>query len=419
MLIEYSRLRLGIGIALAIAILLAGVLLFRLDTAGRQLADQSRLLIFSKAKTTKAAAVPPLARFQHALAYQPLNPRLVSGMVYVRSEGMKNRQVVAQGDTVLGRLGWRDNVAIQNRLFVAADKRDVFRALDLIDSLLRRDQLTAEITPLLNAMETIPEARAEIARRLKNAPPWRESYLTTVGGLKTGPLIEGRYRLLTALEGGSGKLSTAELAPSVARIANAGKIEEASTLWQEHVGKPKDGSVLLDGDFVRFAAADFGQGTGVPFEWYSSAGAGFSVTPIEGANGADVEIRWDGRRVPMFLNQIVSAAPGEYRLIVRVADAPSTAQEMLQFSADCVTGARNIFRFVRTIDRQRLEYASDGPIECRDYRFSVRGFVTARDVSEPRIRSVPVMPVSRVTSLSELALVPARLRSATGAAKQR
>lgn len=406
--VKPSRLLLGISAGIAIAVLLVGALLFRVDTASRQLADQSRILIFARAKMIKPGDVPSLTRFQRVLAYEPLNARLVSGALFIRSGAGRDRKRVGQGVAVLGKLGWRDTVAVQNRLFVAAENREIFRALDLVDSLLRRDQLTSEITPLMNAMETMPRARAEIVLRLKKNPPWRKSYLATVGGLKTEPLIEGRYRLLEALQAGSGKLDTDELAPSVARIANAGKIAEASALWRRHVGKPGGGSILLDGNFARFSATDFSEGTSVPFEWYTSTGAGFSVTPIEGAEGAVVEIRWDGRRAPVFLNQIVSAEPGNYRLVVRVAEAPSTAQDMLQFSADCMTGGRNIFRFVRTIDRQRLEYVSDGPIQCRDYRFSVRGFVAPRDLSEPRLRSVPVMPTARVTSLSELVLVPAR-----------
>ena len=405
---EKQPIRLGVAIGLALAIFLIGAFLFRQEGVNRSLADQSRMLLFARAKSIKPESVPPLASFQRALSYQPLNPRLLSGALYVRSHAAKRAEVFAQGEGVLEGLGWRDTVAIQNRLFAAVQKRDVLQALDLADSLLRRDQLTAEMTPLLNAMETMPEARAEIVRRLAKLPPWREAYLSNVSALKTAPLLEGRYRLLMDLQDGSTKLSMSELAPSVNQIANAGKIAEASQLWRRHVGKTKGSSILLDGNFARFGESDFGERVGVPFEWYTSTGAGFSVTPIEGANGTDVEIRWDGRRAPLFLNQIVNARPGSYRLIVRVAESPSTAQQTLEFSADCVKGGRNVFKFVRTIDRQRLEYVSDGPIACPDFRFSVRGDIAPRDLSSVRSRSVPVMPVSRVTSLSELVLVPAR-----------
>ena len=405
---EKQPIRLGVAIGLALAIFLIGAFLFRQEGMNRSLADQSRSLLFARAKSIKPEIVPPLASFQRALFYQPLNPRLLSGALYVRSHAAKRAEVFAQGEGVLEGLGWRDTVAIQNRLFAAVQKRDVLQALDLADSLLRRDQLTAEMTPLLNAMETMPEARAEIVRRLAKLPPWREAYLSNVSALKTAPLLEGRYRLLMALQDDSTKLSVSELAPSVNQIANAGKIAEASQLWRRHVGKTKGSSILLDGNFARFGESDFGERVGVPFEWYTSTGAGFSVTAIEGADSTDVEIRWDGRRSPLFLNQIVSARPGSYRLIVRVAESPSTAQQMLEFSADCVKGGRNVFKFARTIDRQRLEYVSDGPIACPDFRFSVRGDIAPRDLSSVRSRSVPVMPVSRVTSLSELVLVPAR-----------
>lgn len=56
-----------------------------------------------------------------------------------------------------------------------------------------------------------------------------------------------------------------------------------------------------------------------PFEWQFFSGSGFSVYPSEdGLNGATVAIQWDGRGLPVFMSQLTSATPGNYRFSFKV-----------------------------------------------------------------------------------------------------
>ncbi len=325
-------------------------------------------------KSDPAAAAPAMAlsddTVRRAVAARPLDVRALNVAMF--------RAVVRGGDAaaarwipVVSQLGWRDTPTLQNRLFVAATNNDLPGIMDLSDALMRRQQLQDQIIPILSIVEQEPAMRALFARRLLAAPPWRSAYLYAAGHLKDPEQLAARAALLVELRRGGLTLDRDALRSNIQAMVAGDSQSLAFALWSSSragVERP-----LFDPDFTA-TTRDFANGQiPVAFEWALESGNGFSADSyIEGGRAA-IDIRWNGRGVPVLIHQQTSATPGRYRLNVRVA--PEKVRDLGSFA----------FRMVCDGNSYLMQPAPGNPatfetpiaVPCSFPTFEVRGDIAA------------------------------------------
>lgn len=209
---------------------------------------------------------------------------------------------------VVGRLGWRDTPAQLNRLYVAAAAGNIATILDVSEALLRRQQLMDRITPVLAIVETDPKIGADLVRRLQSRPAWRAAYLETTDTLLRRDQLVARYGILRELMRRGDHLSKSELTANVIAL-DRGKLPDLGfSLWKtvhRDVGVP-----LNDPYFQRAAANSAEAATTVPYDWQLLTGEGFSTDAFVDNGRSALEIKWNGRGVPVFVRQRTSAIAG-------------------------------------------------------------------------------------------------------------
>lgn len=233
----------------------------------------------------------------------------------------------------LAQMGWRDTGTLQNRIYAAALRNDLSGILDISDALLRRQQLTDQITQVVLLLEVEPTLRPSLVQRLAGRPSWRNLYLaTTVGHLKTPEQLSARVLLMDGLAR-RGPLDKSEVVPSINALNQAGLFQQAFALWQRvqsGVTRPLD-----DGRFDR-ASRSYNAGYDpVPFQWQMMTGEGFSADATQDGSHAALTIDWSGRGVPLFAQQRTSAAPGLYALDLDIPVEEKADLPALSFKLVC------------------------------------------------------------------------------------
>jgi hypothetical protein len=251
-----------------------------------------------------------------AFANDPLNQNLVTAGFAMKSDELSSEDR-AQWIAVIRKLGWRSTSAMQTLINEAVKTQDLRDVTVVADALLRRQKLFEETVPLMNLLEAEPSTWQGVYTRLKAGVPWRVNYLQLSGSIKQPALVEGRIRTLRALQASGDRLTRQELAPSIAMLVGAGKLKEAEQIWRVN-GKISP-APLHDQNFRIAVSVGADTDLPIPFEWQFYSGTGFSAYPSEdGLNGATVAIQWDGRGLPVFMSQLTSAIPGNYRFSFKV-----------------------------------------------------------------------------------------------------
>ena len=234
---------------------------------------------------------------------------------------------------VVGRLGWRDTAAQFNRLYVAAATTDIATILDVSEALLRRQQLLDRITPVLAIVETDPKISLDLVGRLQNRPAWRGAYLESTTILTRRDQLVARYGVLRELMRRGGRLTKSEVTANVIAL-DRGKLPELGfSLWK--AVHPDVVVPLNDPDFRRAAANSADDVIPVPYDWQLLTGEGFSTDAFVEDGRSALEIKWNGRGVPVFVRQRTSARPGRYLLDI-VLDRENIADlSAVQFRLMC------------------------------------------------------------------------------------
>ena len=249
-------------------------------------------------------------------AKDPLSQNLVNAGLVLKSDELSSDER-AQWIAVIGKMGWRSTAAMQTLINEAMKTRDLRNLTVVADALLRRQKLFDESVVLMNLLEAEPTTWQGVYTRLKKGVPWRVSYLQHAGSIKQPAVVEGRIRTLRSLLSSGDQLTRQELAPSIAMLVSAGKLKEAEQIWRAH-GRMST-AAMHDPNFRIAVGAGANTDFSFSFEWQFFSGSGFSVYPSEdGLNGATVAIQWDGRGLPVFMSQLTSATPGNYRFSFKV-----------------------------------------------------------------------------------------------------
>ncbi len=267
------------------------------------------------------------AELATAFAKDPLNQNLVNAGLALQS-GALSEDERAKWITVIGKMGWRSTAASQTLINEAMKTQDLRKITAIADALLRRQKLFEQTVNLMNLLEAEPSTWEGVYNRLNANAPWRVDYLQYAGVIKQPAVIEGRIRTLRALQKGGNRLTRQELAPSIAMLVSADKLKDAEQIWRANGRMPP--TDLHDGDFSTAVSVGSDTNFSFPFEWQFYSGTGFSAYPSEdGLNGATVAIQWDGRGLPLFMSQLTSATPGNYRFSFKVdGDAQKFASKI-------------------------------------------------------------------------------------------
>lgn len=256
------------------------------------------------------ALQPPLTADQRdrtrvALWRDPLDQKLVNTLYVDAVRRAGNNAATRPAVRTLAGLGWRYTPAQQNLMMRAAYDARFGDVIDRADALLRRQKLTDQAITMLVAMEAIPQVHDMVVGKLLGEPMWRHDYLLRIGPQAPTQILDARIHTMRVLLRKPDGVSRAELAPTLQALVGAGRARDAYDLWAMKAGAPGRGNLIRDPDF-RFAAALAGDDTAIPFEWRMNQSLGYSAD----ANGNGATVTWDGRGVPVFMNQLVLVTPG-------------------------------------------------------------------------------------------------------------
>ena len=323
-----------------------------------------------------------------ALTAAPLDQRVVN-VAMAREVRQQGEARLSAWLAVLSRLGWRDTVTLQNRLYIGALRNDLSGVMDLTDALLRRRQLTDEMIPVVSLLEADPALRPQLVERLSTDPSWRGLYLTTVAHLKTPDQLRARAALVEALAA-RGRLDRDEIVPSINALDRAGLTAQAFAMWrrvQPGVTRP-----LADTGFVQASRSYDTRHDPVPFQWQMMTGDGFSADATRDGvgNGAALTIDWSGRGVPVFVQQRTSAAPGYYAIDLDVPAEEKVELPALSFRLVCGDA---IVPFVATPqDPRRLRTA--GAVRCAFPLLQIAGDLQSSTAAhQVTIRRITMRPL--------------------------
>ncbi|HEX8420880.1 MAG TPA: hypothetical protein VF638_12810 [Sphingomonas sp.] len=309
---------------------------------------------------------PPPASAQaiaRGLLVDPLDPMLVNAGVYADAVRAPSHAPPAAKLAALAHLGWRYTPAVQNRIYAAALAGDLAGTAGLAEALLRRRTIIDQATAFMNLIEGDATARPLLAAKLVGDPRWRTDYLQAVDQLRTPAQIRARGELALQLQAAGSRLRRDELGPITSKLAAAGMTDIAYWIWRNDTRAPE--TPLNDPDFARLYALRETDVLAMPFEWILRSDDG-AWTEVRRAGSALVDIHWDGRGAPVFLQQQTFLTPGPYRLRIAGPDARAGLLAKLAFEAHC--GNALPVRFDRPIrvGAGAMLVASQRPIACRD-----------------------------------------------------
>jgi hypothetical protein len=290
---------------------------------------------------------------------------------------------------VVAQLGWRDTATQFNRLYVAAAGADIATILDVSEALLRRQQLMDRITPVLAIVETDPKISLDLVRRLQNRPAWRGAYLESTTILTRRDQLVARYGILRELMRRGGRLTKSEVAANVIALDRGKSPELGFALWK--AVHPDVVVPLNDPDFQRAAANSADDVISVPYDWQLLTGEGFSTDAFVEDGRSALEIKWNGRGVPVFVRQRTSARRGRYLLDI-VLDPENIADlSAVQFRLMCDDTAIAL----RQDGKVPTRLATVQPVPCAYPVFEIVGDV--QPSSTPRallLHSLHLRPIA-------------------------
>jgi hypothetical protein len=364
--------------AAAAVVSLGATVLFVMETTaerGVSVASVQALVLDDAAKSLTPASD---AAARSALWLDPLNQNALN-LAYVHAfRRNEDPARLARFRMVLARLGWRSTPAQQNLLVAAAQRNDFAEVMDRVDGLLRRNKFAREIDPFIAAVESDPQTRAALVRKLRINPPWREMLLLRGGELRGSERLDDRAATMNAVLDGGAKLSRIEVSPFLTTAAASGELVSAHQLWSRTLRRPTEGGLLYDGGFKVAAEQGVRPPLPVPFEWTFGNGDGY--TTQVGSDGG-LFLRWSGRGIPVLLSQPirVPADARGYQLHVET-DRSSVPVIASKLALTLVCG-KQVAEF-RPVSRNAtsLDLAA-GPLACNMPMFTISGRL--QDVAEP------------------------------------
>lgn len=265
-----------------------------------------------------------------------------------------------------GSLGWRDG-ATQIALFaldVQAGRMSA--AADRLDAVGRTSGQPSVIFPVIDSWLQSNEFRREIMARLSRDPPWRGSYLTSLGQLAPAAVL-ARQQLATALPHRDRDQERTELSPYVYWLLGHGHFAGAYDLWRARLAQRTMGnSRLYDGGFRGTGQS----GPALPFEWKFIDLAGASAVAVDDNGLTGLQVDTDGTAEGNLVEQRLVLPAGSYHFTIDMNSTSERALDVFQWTLSCGPMRTPIYGrdMTSTRDRPRpgmvrISFSFDVPVD--------------------------------------------------------
>lgn len=232
-----------------------------------------------------------------------------------------------------GQLGWRDTITQLWYVDKASRLGEYEIALQRADALLRRHEYPDQVLGFVRASANDPKMRPAIMARLADGPAWRPRLFLDARQMPEEQR-QGIEALVTALRRTQHPVTRTEIAPYIDTLIRDGAIGSAFRVHQLAFGTGASGrDGLRDPDFREVAARNDGNSPAQSFDWAISAPLGIS-TGFDSAGGLTIGL--EARRRGMVAQQLLTLAPGAYRLDTTLDGTVPRARDLLRWSIDCM-----------------------------------------------------------------------------------
>lgn len=277
---------------------------------------------------------------------------------------------------IAGQMGWRDGMTQIYWLDQALLAGDVKVASERLDALLRQAPGEENRDKFIAFVAATPEGRSAMAERLKLAPPWAQTIVTTLADVPVDQLL---LRLDIMQRTGKGVWDCPATQTMTQQFIKLEMFEQAQVAWR--LNCDSSGSLVYDGgfshlDLLKSASA---------FDWrISNRGDADIVLTSDPSGNPSLALEVTAPVTLPIIQQLVILKPGRYRLMWKTPNTAPAKSRALQVSLDCaanlgravggtaVTGKPGVWMQDFTVDRacqaQRLVFwlAPRTPIHLDD-----------------------------------------------------
>lgn len=298
----------------------------------------------------------------------------------------------------LKKLGWRHTSAQRNIVYEALLAEDAQEAIRRIDAMLRRDQMRADIMPVLYKLEERAEVSDMLAHRMKKLPNWRAAYFAKADHLDNRTACTARANLFASLAKEGENPEREELKPSLEYCIKAAEYETSLRLAETITGPVADGGLNHDRQFHQ--AADLSAQTrqqSLPGEWQTRNRRGLNVSFRNREDAPFMAIRWDGRGAPLIVEQFVHLHSERNPTLRMTGRTQKDLRNFSRLRAEWSCAGQKPVRFVSDRAEQTTfqhHYRLSGPVGCEYGWLRLFGAPTDHDAGN-------------ALQLTEIALLPA------------
>jgi len=273
----------------------------------------------------------PEVELKEILKRDPIAPGLVTSLAkfyFARQHAEKASKLWP----IAASLTWRDGDAQSEALKIALNAQQYARAVDHFDAMMRvyYGQSQKVLAGIVSNLEE-PAFRSVLIARLAENPPWRATFLSTLGQIKIS--IGSVNEIYETLIRTASPLASNELRPYLQRLVANKFYENAYVIWLASLPKSMKptSDLLYNGEF-QFPLSN------MPFDW--------SVDPVA---GVDIDIERNGftRSLKVMfshtrsrfqnMRQILLLAPGGYEFSGREAADTLSNERGVRWRIHCVT----------------------------------------------------------------------------------
>jgi len=311
----------------------------------------------SQARELVGAGIPgsALEPARIAVLRDPVNPA---------SSALLGTALLARGDSkaadrafrVAARLGWREPLTQLYWFQAALGQNDLASAVLRFDAIARQHPDAPYVSAMATMLERTDAGRDAIAARLATGANWANGYAIIRSGTSIAR-IRNRIDVLSRVAARGGVLGCAVLLQPVRVFAEVEPLA-GRELWRAHCPRAAGSALVSDGGFEKSVLASPDEQ--VPYDWIVTGHGGLDVAPTSDQSGGQaISVRSTASVTLPFLEQLVPAAPGRYRLSWRVKESDPTRSARMLASFSCsrdllaaqpAPGMASGDRFSRTVE---------------------------------------------------------------------
>jgi len=299
---------------------------------------------------------------RRAVASDPISAQAVSTLG--QAQLYSNHTAEAhEAFRVSGQLGWRDAMTQIYWLDQALQDENYKVAAERLDALLRQGLTDENRDRFLAAVAASDAGRRALAERLKLAPPWARTMVTTVSDLPADQVLQ-RVDLMRRI--GRGVWDCAASEGITQRLISLDLISEAQSVW--NLNCETRGALVYDGGFdhidtLRKSSA---------FDWQLSNSGDAEITIVGDHDRRSLALEVTGTISLPIVQQMVVLRPGRYKITWRTPDTTPPQARALQVSLACSADLSKALvgqPVAGKVDAWRVEFSIDDQCKIRQLIF--------------------------------------------------